>query len=65
MGFEVVEVLYDLALLAELVHEPAAGPVVERELGRTVDVGLNGSFGALRDEPGGDGERRENPVLYL
>ena len=60
MGLEVVEVLDDLALVAELLHEAAAiaeaGPaVVEGQLGRAVDVGLDGALGALPDEPG-DGE---------
>ena len=56
VGLEVVEVLDDLALVAELMHEAAAmvaGPVVEGQLGRAVDVGLDGALGALRNEPVG------------
>ena len=56
MRLEVVEVLDDLALVAELLHEAAAiaeaGPVVERQLSRAVDVGLDGALCALPDEPG-------------
>ena len=61
VGLEVVEVLDDLALVAELLRKSAAGRVVERELGRAVDVGLHGSLGALSDEPG---DRQEAPFLF-